>query len=415
MLDELYSRRSLKTLERIRRCWLKRPIGDYLEKLFAKGYKRSSLKVFAHDLIWFADFVARQGDCEIAHLPIWIEPFLKQLPPRQNGDSTWRSAIKGFLDHLTQEGLVPDVSDVAAEGPHGQLIEEYLSYLGEHQGICREHVKNHRRFCDAFLAFLAEREILALASIRPKVIHDFITCEGIRYSRSTLSHRCSMLRIFLLYLYRRGILDRDLAQAVVSPRVYQQEQCPRFLTRVQIEAILAAIDRNTNCGKRDYAMILLLAVYGLRGIEVVRLCLDDIDWRGHRLRICRRKAGNTTTYPLASSVGEALLCYLKDTRPTSPHRQVFLSLKAPFRPVGWSSQLGISVRKYMARANVQVARPGAHTFRYSCAQRLFEQDMPLKLIGDYLGHRVIDSTHGYTKIALEQLRDVAMGDGEDLL
>ena len=121
------------------------------------------------------------------------------------------------------------------------------------------------------------------------------------------------------------------------------------------------------------------------------------------------------TYPLSAAVGDAILGYLKHSRPASSHRQVFLSLNAPFRPVAWTAQLGVSVRKYMAKAGIQVERPGTHTFRYSCAQRLFEQNMPLKFIGDYLGHRATGSTQRYTKIALEQLREVAISDGEDLL
>ena len=263
MLEELYSRKSFKTLERIRCCWLKQPIADYLEKLLTQGYKRSSLKVLAHDLIWFADFVAREGDREIVHLPQWIEPFLKQLPPRNNGSSTWRSAINRFVDHLRREGLIPEISEAVPEPRHAKLIEEYLSYLFEHRGICREHVKNNRRFCETFLVFLGERDIFDLADIRHKVIHDFIIYEGMRYNRKTIKHRCSMLRGFLVHLYRRGIVGHDLAQAVVSPRIYRQEQCPRFLTPVEVKTVLAAIDRNTDGGKRDYAMILLLAVYGL--------------------------------------------------------------------------------------------------------------------------------------------------------
>ncbi len=372
MLEELYSKKSVTTLERIRCCWLKQPIADYLKKLFALGYKRSGLKVLAHDLIWFADFVSRQGDREIANLPRWIEPFLKQLSPRKDGNSTWRSAISRFVDHLVREGQIPKVPEVVPERPHAELVDEYLAFVSEHRGICREHTKNIRRLCVAFFDFLAGREIVELQDIRPDTIHDFIIAEGIRYNRTTISDRCSMLRRFLVHLFRQGFIGRDLAQAVMSPRIYRQEQCPRFLTLTEIREVLAAIDRNTDRGRRDYAMILLLTVYGLRGIEVIRLRLDDIDWRGQRLQVIRRKAGNTTTYPLAAAVGDAILGYLKHSRPASSHRQVFLSLNAPFRPVAWTAQLGVSVRKYMAKAGIQVERPGTHTFRYSCAQRLFE-------------------------------------------
>jgi integrase len=160
---------------------------------------------------------------------------------------------------------------------------------------------------------------------------------------------------------------------------------------------------------------LLLATYGLRGIEVVRLRLDDIDWRNELFHVRNRKAGNSSTYPLSASVGTAILAYLREVRRAGGvHREVFLTLHAPYAPLAAGS-LRTQVKHYLKRAGIRVARPGTHSFRYSCAQRLFEQGMPLKSIGDFLGHRDPNSTERYTKIALEQLREVATGDGEELL
>jgi integrase len=162
-------------------------------------------------------------------------------------------------------------------------------------------------------------------------------------------------------------------------------------------------------------MLLLLTVYGLRGMEVLSLRLDDIDWRNRKLRVRRRKAGNSTTYPLAASVDDAIVAYLRDGRPTSAHREVFLSLLPPFRPLASVGPLAKHIVRYLHRAGITLPRPGTHLFRYSCAQRLLEEGMPLKLIGDYLGHTSTQSTQIYTKIAIEQLREVALSDAEDLL
>src|SRR5208282_3594090 len=187
-----------------------------------------------------------------------------------------------------------------------------------------------RRCGEALLLDLGLQGVDDLKTLGSKHIHAFIVQEGQRYSRVTLSDRCSMLRGFLSHLYRRGITSTDLSLAVVSPRIYQHEQCPRFLTRAEVEAVLAAVDRQTPQGRRDYPMLLLLAVYGLRGIEVIRLRLDDIDWRKQVLSVRARKAGNHTAYPLAVSVGEAIVSYLQNGRPQSTHREVFLSTVAPF-------------------------------------------------------------------------------------
>ena len=141
---------------------------------------------------------------------------------------------------------------------------------------------------------------------------------------------------------------------------------------------------------------------------------EFFDSLNERLYIRSRKAGNSTVYPLAASVGEALLSYMESGRPETAHRELFLSSRAPFNPLGRTSALGHIVKKYLALSKVTVERPGTHTFRYSCAQRLFEDGFPIKTIGDYLGHRSPDSTQRYTMIAISALRDVALGDGEDL-
>ncbi|MBI1830125.1 MAG: tyrosine-type recombinase/integrase [Planctomycetes bacterium] len=227
--------------------------------------------------------------------------------------------------------------------------------------------------------------------------------------------RCDALRDFLGDLHRRGKTTVNLAGAVLAPRVYRHEQCPRFLTRAEIDAVLAVIDRQTPVGRRDYAMVLLLAVYGVRAIEVIHLCLDDLDWRRQLIHIRSRKAGNNTTYPLSVPVGEAILTYLRQDRLAGAHREVFLTMVAPFTPLASGDCLANRVKEYMAKAGISVAKPGTHSFRYSCAQRLFEVGTPLKTIGDYLGHRNTSTTQRYTMIALDQLREVATGDGEDLL
>ena len=226
---------------------------------------------------------------------------------------------------------------------------------------------------------------------------------------------CSTLRGYLSYLHRRGAIAIDLSSVVVGPRVYQHDQSPRFLTRPQIDAVLANVDRKTPVGRRDYAMLLLLTVYGLRGMEAARLRLDDIDWRNKKLHIRGRKSGNSTTYPLSASVEDAIIDYLRNGRPASSHREVFLSVIAPFPPLLNGAALASHIVKYLKQVGIEMERPGTHLFRYSCAQRLFEEGMSLKVIGDYLGHADLHSTQRYTKIALGQLREVALGDGEDVL
>ena len=174
------------------------------------------------------------------------------------------------------------------------------------------------------------------------------------------------------------------------------------------------VDRRSSIGKRDYAMLLLLVTYGLRGGEVAALTLDDIDWKRERIRIPERKAGHSTGYPLTPIIGEAILSYLQQARPSVSHRSVFCRAFAPYRPLHCQS-ISSRVSRYLRKAGVQVARAGTHSLRHTCVQRLVEADLPFKTIGDYVGHRSPSSTQIYTKVAIESLREVALGDGEEIL
>lgn len=397
-----------------RRSWLREVIDSYLAPFAARNYTRGTLEYNARLLLAFSDFVARQGVNDIARLPEWIDPFVATMSKVQIYRRKRRSKLLRFIAFLRQQKLIPP-APVPEPSLGAELVEDYLRSLRELRGLCVASVEIFRRFCQTLMGYLATEGIDDLRTVNADIIHRFVTCEGKRYCRYTLRQRCSMLRRLLSYLHRRGILKHDLAAGVAAPCVYKHEQCPRFLTRSEIEAVLATVDRQTPVGKRDYALLLLLATYGLRGIEVVRLRLDDIDWRNELFHVRNRKAGNSSTYPLSASVGTAILAYLREVRRAGGvHREVFLTLHAPYAPLAAGS-LRTQVKHYLKRAGIRVARPGTHSFRYSCAQRLFEQGMPLKSIGDFLGHRDPNSTERYTKIALEQLREVATGDGEELL
>ena len=158
-------------------------------------------------------------------------------------------------------------------------------------------------------------------------------------------------------------------------------------------------------------MLLLLVTYGLRANEVAKLTLDDIDWKRERLSVPLRKAGHWSAYPLAGVVGEAIIDYLKNARPETKDRHVFFRVLAPFQPIS-SAAVSSAAVKYLHGAGVQVHRPGSHTLRHTCVQRLIDSEFSLKAVGDYVGHRSPQSTKIYTKVNLTALREVAMGNGE---
>lgn len=415
MLDELFS--NPKTLARCRTSWLREVIESYLGMLAAQEYQTSTMRMRAFLLLSFGEFTANQGIQDVLQLPQWIECFVAQVPAGALHRRKLSLAMSRFIHGLRELKILPRLDPVSPPLPDSfaGLLQEYLQFCRQHQGLRPGSIELMQRTGNFLIAFLETEGILDVTGLKPDVVHRFLRWRSKSCGRSALKSTCLNLRGFLGFLYRRGVLAIDLCPAVIGPRIYKHEQCPRFLTRSEVNAVLAVIDRQTTQGKRDYAMIVLLAVYGLRGIEVVQLRLQDVDWRQQTLHIAQRKAGNCTTYPLSASVADALIVYLQESRPASKHREMFLTVCAPHRPLASGDCLANLVRKYMSIAAVCVAHPGTHSFRYSCAQRLFEQGLPLKSIGDYLGHRDPNTTQRYTKIALDQLRDVALGDGEELL
>jgi site-specific recombinase XerD len=222
------------------------------------------------------------------------------------------------------------------------------------------------------------------------------------------------MRVFLQYLQRARVVTRDLTLIVEAPPAYRLAHLPRSITWDQIQHMLEVIDRRTALGRRDYAMVLLLVTYGLRAREVAALRLDDLEWRQGRLRVPERKAGHSTAYPLSALVGSAIADYLKDGRPQTALREVFLGVMAPYHPVTHVA-VAARVAQYLHQAGIAVSRAGSHTLRHSCVQRLVDAGWSLKHIGDYIGHTSPASTEIYSKVAVETLREMACGDGEDIL
>jgi integrase/recombinase XerD len=402
-------------VDRLARSPLKAWLTDYLAHLTAQGYSKETLRKRARYLLGFGEFLIRQDGLNITTISQWAEPFLAHSPSRQHRSAYVRITLNSFFRYLRQTGAIAVPEPTVPPIPHAELIEAYCTSLRTLRALRDCSIREIHRTCRVFMTFLASEGETSLRSLQPEVIHRFLISLGQRLCRSTLRTECAWLRGYLSYLHRCEAVALDLSRVVVAPRLYQHDKCPRFLTRPQIDAILAVIDREAPVGRRDYAMLLLLIVYGLRGMEVAQLRLDDIDWRNRKLHIRRRKAGNNTIYPLAASVDDALVAYLRNGRPTSAHREVFLSVYAPFGPLGSVTPLACRIVHYLKQAGITVPRPGTHLFRYSCAQRLFEEGMPLKFIGDYLGHTQAHSTQRYTKIAIDQLREVALGDAEELL
>jgi len=265
-----------------------------------------------------------------------------------------------------------------------------------------------------FEQFVTGRCVVDPGAMSPALFDAFLAERRAHVCARSLRMPCTALRSFLRYLFREGIVRRDLSAAVDGPRTYTLSEIPRSIPADDVKRMLEVIERRSIVGCRDYAMLLLLVVYGLRAREVAALTVHDLDWRAAVLHVRGRKAGHAATYPLTAEVGEALLDYLRRGRPETSGRCLFFRAVAP-RGAVTHRIVSLRATHYLRKAGIDVARPGSHTLRHSCAQRLVDAEFSLKVIGDFLGHRHAASTRIYSKVAIEALREVALGAGEAIL
>ena len=224
-----------------------------------------------------------------------------------------------------------------------------------------------------------------------------------------MQQRCTyayILRSFFRYAETRGWCAPGLAAGIVPPRVYTGEQLPAGPTWDQVQRLCADAEGDSRTQIRDRAILLLFAIYGLRAGELCRLQLDDVDWEAEIIRFTRSKSQlRIQIYPLVGPAGDAILRYLKMARPQCEARQIFLSLKAPIRPLG-NSALWQIVRRRLRRLDLAPAHQGPHALRHACATHLLSQGLSMKEIGDHLGHRHPAATSVYAKVDLPGLRQV---------
>jgi integrase len=183
---------------------------------------------------------------------------------------------------------------------------------------------------------------------------------------------------------------------------------PRGWSEAQAQEILEAVECRSPVGLRDYAILLLLYTFGVRSGQVRALRLDDIHWSDNRIRFRAMKNGKDVWLPLTEAVGEALLGYLQQGRPVCACPQVFLTARAPYRPLRRSGNVAQIVRLYVHKAGIDAPRRGAHAFRHGFATRMLRQGHSLKAIADVLGHRRLSTTFLYTKVDFDRLEEVAL-------
>jgi integrase/recombinase XerD len=418
MLEQYFLRPT--TVDRIRSIWLGPQIERYVEWMHAQKYAQRNITRRVALLCNFADFARANGATDLASTSSLIEKFgdhwmasnrcwILETRPKLRRDmcSIIRQMLQLILEgHVTRERGRPRFQ-FQSEAPG------FFKYLLEERGMKKLTVARYFRELNRLADYLKRVGVSSLSELSPQLLSSFVVETAPKFAPNTRRDLCGVIRTFLRYLHRERILDEDLSVTFEIPKLFRLSNVPRSITWGEMRKVLKVVDRRTVRGRRDYAILLMLVTYGLRACEVANLTLDDIDWRHERLQIPNRKAGNCTAYPLAGVVAEALIDYLKNGRPETSERRLFLRVVAPAGPFG-SGGVAASVAHYLQKAGIKVHRAGSHTLRHTCVQRLIDTEFPLKTIGDYVGHRRSQSTEAYAKVAIETLREVAIGDGEAL-
>jgi integrase/recombinase XerD len=312
-----------------------------------------------------------------------------------------------FMGRLKPPPAQPD--------PHQKLITTFARHLEREKGLSSHSITCRCRDVREFLERLGTSGD-SLHAVTMTQIEDVLVqkVKEAAYARSSIHVYATSLRSFLGFAQRRGWCRRGLTEAIRSPRIFAEETLPAGPSWEDVRRLLATTEGGQPIAIRDRAMLMLLAVYGLRGGEVGRLCLEDLDWERDMLTVTRSKTRRQQIYPLCRSVGAVILRYLQEVRPRVSRREVFLTMRAPFRPLN-SSAIGQVVRIRLHALGLSLPHYGSHTLRYACASHLLEEGLSLKEIGDHLGHRDTNTTRSYTRMDLGSLRRVAELDLEDLL
>lgn len=341
------------------------------------------------------------GECVSAYA-------VKRGIPGDAAIKTARIALKSWSGALRLAGYpVPEWEPAPTVLPLPPLLAEYADFRRDHVGVSTATIGSEARTVSGFLDQLRD-DGRSPGDIRVRDVDDFVTALAGRVCAKTVARACTSLRCFLRFLHFRAYLAHDVAASVAAPRLLSADRPPRALPWEDVQRLLNAIDVDSRTGRRDRALLLLMATYGMGAAEVLHLRLADIDWRARTLHLVRPKTGVECLLPLLSGVAAAMVAYLRDGRP--PHsttRALFVMAVAPYGPMS-TSAVRHAIRRYGCIAGLSAAVLGGHVLRHSHACRQIELGAAPKVVSDILGHRDPASTSNYFRAATTRLRELAL-------
>lgn len=397
-------------------------VGMFMEYLVSHRYNHTVRNTAVAAVNQFLRYLQRLGKGPEAARPADVNAFVQEKRrqyERRHGspppsERCWRSRYSGpihrMLRLVDREWPRPEPPRNESERLRRDTIQSFAHSLTEVRGLSEATRKARCSVADHFLCWLDANGLAASKDINLAEVDKYLEQRLPPLRRSSRAAVCSALRSFLSFLFQSGRTVGDVSRGVSGPHLYQDSEIPRAFTDEQIRQTLrCARQDRTPAGRRDYAMLMLFATYGLRAGEVLHLRLDDIDWKAERIRIRHTKTYNETFVPLMAPVGAAILAYLKHGRPQTEERCVFLQALAPYQPFTLGGSARTIIHRRLQKAGLTViGHQGAHAFRYAKARTLLRASVPRNVIGSLFGHRSAKSTTVYLKLATDDLRSIAL-------
>jgi integrase/recombinase XerD len=381
-------------------------VGAFGESLRDQGYSRSSIDAQSRLVSDFCRWLEENAVAGHKLSPRYADRYLRHRARRRCPSPKDGPILARFLELLCKNGVIALREAPTRTTPTQQLIAEFILYLRQERELAPATLANYLPVVRCFLTECFGRD-RPLSSLCATNVIEFVQRRALRQSIGHTKLTVSALRSFLRYARYRDYVKIDLAAGVPAVASWSMATIPRSIAPEHVQKILARCDRESAVGRRDYAILLLLARLGLRAGEVAFIELEDIDWNVGCL-IVRGKGDHGSALPLPADVGEAIADYLQRGRPFSTDRHVFLRAKAPIGGFAHSQAVSSVVRRALIRGGIDSPRKGAHQFRHGLACEMLRRGASLAEIGHILRHRDPQTTAIYAKVDLASLRTLAL-------
>ena len=396
-----------RTPVRMREGSLGEYVDAFAQQLSDQGYAKASARYALQLVADLGRWLSWRRIIAHQLTPERLACYLGYRSRRRHCRSGDASILRRLLNLLLEQGIVAPVPPVEI-APAQRLAEEFRLYLQQERRLAPATVFHYLVFAKRFLAQCFADGEVRLDGLRADDVVGFVQQEAARLHHPKRSKlMATALRSLLQYARYRGLISIDLRQCVPTVANWSMASIPRTLSSDEVQRLLAHCDRHTAAGRRNWAILLLLARLGLRAGEVVALALEDLDWETGELHI-RGSDVDSDRLPIPHDVGAALTDYLQQARPTCSCRQVFVRMRAPHRGFASSVAICCIVRRALDRAGLNPALKGAHLLRHSLATQMLRQGASLAEIGQLLRHRSQQTTTIYAKVDLDALRPLAL-------